>query len=86
MSESLKVEHILPGRCYEAKKPEKHHSGFWNDRQVRWVNSDRTKVQYDGPTVANGRHFPTIEMDKFLKWVGRDVTALMPDGEWRPWL
>jgi hypothetical protein len=84
--EGLTAEKILPGRCYEAKRPAVNVEGFYNDRYVTWVNSDRTKVQYDSPNVAAGRHnFPTIEMDKFLAWAKREITALMPKDEcsWR---
>lgn len=78
---------IMPRRVYEAKRPAAA-SGFpplYNDRQVQWVSSDRTLVQYDSPTIRDGRRYPTTTMEKFLKWAGQDVTNIMPDGEWRSW-
>src|SRR6266849_4756633 len=79
MTKSLTVaftaDDIKPGRCYEAKRPVV--VGYYrelNDRQVKWVNSFRTQVQYDSPTVSDGRSYPIISMEKFLKWAGRDVT------------
>jgi len=43
-------------------------------------------VQYDSPTVKNGKHYPTMPMEKFLAWVGADVTDIMPSGDWRDWV
>jgi len=80
----LTIADILPGRCFEAKRPSK--IGFerlLNDRQVTWVNSTRTEVQYDSITVKNGRRLPIVSMDTFLKWAKRDVSELMPKGDWR---
>jgi len=77
----LTVKDIMPGRCFEAKRPARiGYPSFYNDRQVKWVNSTRTLVQYNSPTVT-----AIVIMEKFLKWAGRDVTALMPKGEWRAW-
>lgn len=41
------------------------------------------QVQYDSPSVKDGKKYPTITMTKFLKWAGKDVTDQMPSGEWR---
>ncbi len=38
------------------------------------MNEDKTKVQYDSPTIGNGRHYPTTTMEKFLKWAGKEIT------------
>lgn len=83
----MNANDILPGRCYEAKKPLPigFPSQLFNDRQVRWVNSFRTEVQYDSPTVADGRRLPVVSMARFLKWAGRDVTSIMPKSAWRKW-
>jgi len=72
----LTAADIKPGRCFEAKRPKKYSTldgTFYDDRQVSWVSSDLSRIQYDSPTVRNGRRFPTTDMEKFLKWVGRDV-------------
>lgn len=40
-------------------------------------------VQYDSPSVKNGKNYPTISASKFLKWAAEDVTTQMPDnGDW----
>lgn len=40
-------------------------------------------VQYDSPSVKHGKNYPKISLTKFLKWAGKEVTDLMPKGEWR---
>ena len=80
------VNDIIIGKVYEAKRPSlvgNIFTPFVNDRQIRWISDDRLLVQYDSPTVKNGRNYPTITIEKFLKWVGRDVTTEMPEGNWR---
>lgn len=82
MSE-LTEKDIKIGRVYEAKKPQRSACGLVNDRQVEYISSAGNYVQYDGPSVAPGRRFPTVTMEQFLKWAGKDVTDEMPNGEWR---
>lgn len=77
-------EDLVIGKCFEAKKPSK--VGFpplINDRQVIWIDSARDVVQYDSPSIGFGRKYRSVSMESFLKWAGRDVTGLMPGGEWR---
>lgn len=78
----LTAEDIIPGKCYRAKKPKTHgiFPKLIADRQVLWVDSFRSQVQYDSPTVSNGRHHPRVSMAKFLAWAGHQVT--LPAGEW----
>jgi hypothetical protein len=86
MSNQLTAADIKPHRCYEAKKPAVASDGvvqFVNDRQVLWVSTFRDQVQYNSPSVKFGRHYPKVTMEKFLKWAARDVTEIMPTGEWR---
>ena len=53
-----------------------------NDRQILHIGLD--SVQYDSPTVRDGRHFPTVTKERFLRWAMDDVTDKMPkDGGWR---
>lgn len=52
-----------------------------NDRQIKSVN--HIEVQYDSPSVKNGRHFPKVKIEAFLKWAKEDITEDMPKGEWR---
>lgn len=71
---TLKPEDIQAGRFYRAKKPRRCVDGGFNDRKVLWISRDRTRVQYDSYTVADGRHYPTVEMEKFWAWVGKEIT------------
>jgi hypothetical protein len=73
---------IRVGRIYRAKKPA-NSQGLFNDRQVLYVSEN--SVQYDGPAVGFGRHFPTVPRAQFEAWAGEDVTEQMPKGEWMAW-
>lgn len=75
---------IIEGRCYRAKRPA-YANGFVNDRCVIRINRTLGTVQYDGPAVAMGRHYPTVSIDTFERWAKRDVTDELPPKEWQPW-
>ncbi len=77
---------IVVGRFYQAKRPSASPGLLVNDRQVRWISSDRSLVQYDSPSLPDGRHYPKVTMEAFLKWAALDVTELMPKDSWRSWL
>jgi hypothetical protein len=68
---SVKIE---AGKFYRAKKPVRCLDGGFNDRRILWVSRDGTHVQYDSPSVCNGRRYPTVPLEKFLKWVGKEIT------------
>jgi hypothetical protein len=70
------------GRTYRAKKPGRIGS-LINDRTIKWIGTE--EVQYDGPAVGFGRHFPRVAIAAFLKWAERDVTDELPPGEYAPW-
>lgn len=76
---------IKIGRCYRAKTPRSagQFMPMVNDRQVTWFNGSH--VQYDGPSVHAGRHYPTVTLQKFLDWASHDVTDELPKGEWQEW-
>ncbi len=79
-------EHLIlaVNRVYRAKKPAQAGYGFVNDRQVLHVGP--TSVQYDGPAVRNGGHYPKVSHEKFLTWAAADVTDQMPtNGDWVNW-
>lgn len=40
-------------------------------------------LQYDSPSVRQGRKYPKISIAKFLKWAEADITETMPKGKWR---
>ncbi len=67
------------GKLYRAKRPAKVWGEIDNDRVVIWINDDRTRGQYDSNTVAAGRHYPTVDMDKFLKWASHEVAQASAD-------
>lgn len=71
------------GRCYRAKKPAQAGWGKVNDRQIRYIGA--YELQYDGPAVKDGAHYPRISIEKFREWADRDVTDELPDGEWASW-
>lgn len=79
--------HLAVGRVYRAKKPRGVNAGadtLVNDRQIRWLNA--FSVQYDSPSVSNGRTFPTVSREAFLSWAGADVTESMPVNlDWASW-
>lgn len=72
--EVLTVMDIRVGRWYRAKRPQKIWYGGFNDRYVLWLSPLRKKVQYDGPVVKTGAHFPMVDMYAFLNWASHDVT------------
>lgn len=63
--------------CFESEHPDK----VARILTVEWDYN----VQYDSPSVKNGKNYPMMPMKKFLAWVGKDVTELMPKGDWREW-
>lgn len=87
------VTHCFPpplelalNRTYRAKKPAPAGNGvvpYYNDRSIVYL--DDKIVQYDGPSVAIGRHLPKVSRDTFLDWADRDVTDQLPTGEYQRW-
>ena len=39
-------------------------------------------VQYDSPSVKDGKNYPVIPASKFIKWAATNVTEIMPKGKW----
>ena len=82
----MEAKEIIVGHCYEAKRIRTNGYGEINDRQVLYISAGLfgdVTVQYDSPTIKDGRRYPSVTMEKFLKWAGRDVTKEMPKGDWR---
>ncbi len=80
----MEAKDIVYGHVYRAKKPKA--VGVYqdvDDRQILWVGTN--SVQYDSPSVSFGKKQPTISMEKFLKWVGEDITGTLPKGDWKSW-
>ena len=67
----LKIE---AGKYYRAKKPLKCLDGGFNDRVVLWVSTDGNRIQYNSYSVADGRHYPTVPLEKFQQWAGKEIT------------
>lgn len=76
------IDNLVKGRTYRAKKP-RPVDGLVNDRTIIYVGWDI--VQYDGPAVGFGRHYPKMKKEDFVNWAERDVTDELPDGEYAPW-
>jgi hypothetical protein len=67
----LTADDVKVGKTYRGKRFG-GSATYNNDRSVVYVSSER--VQYDSDTVKNGRHYPTVDMEKFLKWAKRELT------------
>ncbi len=76
--DDLIINHIS-----SAKRPRQTLDGFCNDRMIVYVGV--TVVQYDFASLGMGRRYPGISVEKFLAWVGDDVTSKTPKGSWRDW-
>ncbi len=83
MTDTTQPLTLVVGRTYRAKKPA-CAQGLVNDRTIKWMSS-YGDVQYDGPAVAHGRHYPKVTKDAFLKWADRDVTDELPPQEYATW-
>ena len=79
----MNKEDLKLNRVYCSKRPKKVgvYQDLYDDRQVFYLSE--TLVQYDSPTVRNGRKYPFTTIEKFLKWADKDVTDECPDHEWR---
>lgn len=67
---------LLVGHTYRAKRPRRAFGGGYNDRTIMWMGGTMKgpSVQYDGPSVADGQHYPTVTREAFLAWAASDVT------------
>lgn len=70
MSELTKND-LIRGHIYRGKRF-REFLGSNNDRILVWVGGD--EVQYDSDTVKDGRRYPRVPVEKFLKWADKDVT------------
>ena len=79
----LTKEDLIKNHVYSAKR--KKYLGFrdtlLNDRMIMYLN--QFSVQYDSPTVKDGRHYPTVTIEQFLKWAKDDVTPKLLPNYWR---
>ncbi|WP_438288801.1 hypothetical protein [Burkholderia pseudomallei] len=76
------------GQVWRAKRPKASGEFFApliNDRQIIWIDSLGTTIQYDSPSVAPGRHYPKVSREAFEKWAGREVTSELMPGYWQKW-
>lgn len=67
----LTKDDLKVGGLYRAKRPTKNFFGDLNDRVILWMCGDF--VQYDSISVQNGRKYPKVTVDAFLKWTGSVV-------------
>ena len=70
------------GRVYRAKKPKACglFPALYDDRMILWIGLNQ--IQYDSPSIKNGRTYPKVSLEKFQKWVAEDITDEIPKGEW----
>lgn len=74
----LTADDIQVGKTYRGKR---RRAGFdyrtftdvYDDREVIWMSQNRMSVQYDNPFIADGRAYPTVSMEKFLKWAKEET-------------
>ena len=59
------------GTTYRGKKPRKSIMGNYDDRTIIWIGPDM--VQYDSIAVGFGRHFPSVSIERFIKWADSEV-------------
>ena len=71
----LTPDDIKVGKWYRAKRYREYGFGSNNDRKVVWISPSRMRVQFDSDTIRVGYHLPCITMEKFLKWVLREITC-----------
>lgn len=67
---ALTADDIRVGKTYRAKKPVMSALGY-NDRTV--IHKGQRTVQYDGSAVKLGSRYPTVPMEKFLRWASHEV-------------
>jgi hypothetical protein len=67
----MNKEDLKLGRTYRGKHPAKNLLGDYNDRTIIYLGN--YQVQYDSISVRDNCHYPTITIEKFLKWADREV-------------
>ena len=60
------------GTTYRGKRPHRLFLAGFNDRTILYI-SPMGVVQYDGPAIRTGRHYPTTTREKFLRWAKCEV-------------
>ena len=67
----LSADDLVCGATYRGKRPRRYGDGY-NDRTIIFGPA-WGRVQYDGPAVRNGRHYPSVTVEQFLNWAGSRV-------------
>ncbi len=77
---------LIQGHVYRGKKtrPVGIINTVYDDRSI--LRDLGPKIQYDSPSLANGRRYPVVTREKFLQWALKDVTEEAPPGDWIPYL
>jgi len=79
---SIEEKDLHVGATYRAKKPTEYFLQGPNDRTIIHIEKSAfgaTSIQYDGPAVKTGRSYPTVDVEKFLKWASHEVKDDEPD-------
>jgi hypothetical protein len=77
------------GQVWRAKRPVEvggslFEPGYINDRVIKHVGM--FSIQYDGPSIKNGRHYPSVTHEQFARWAGRLLDEKeLPQGDWATW-
>lgn len=73
---------LISGHVYRGKKV--RVTGFINpvydDRSIMYLDQD--VVQFDHPSLRNGKHYSKTTRERFIAWAARDATDQCPPGEW----
>lgn len=71
---ALTADDIQVNKTYRGKNPAAAgYDRALNDRTVLYISRSRTEVQYDSSAVGDGKEYPTVPMEKFLKWASHEV-------------
>lgn len=71
MKAELLEKDLVVGKTYRGKRYLENFLGKNNNRRILWMGSN--EVQYDADNIKDGRHYPTVSIEKFLKWAKEEV-------------
>ena len=67
----LTLEDLEQGGTFRGKRPRRNLLGEYDDRTILYVGSET--VQYDSIAVRQGRRYPSVSIDRFLKWASHQI-------------
>ena len=77
----LTFEQLKVGSKYRGKRRRRVFVDKYDDRTILWIGKGWDKkldcytdlIQYDSITVRDGRHYPKVSAEAFLKWAKEEV-------------